>query len=845
MNGNLATKTVLLDYWRRLSSRISINENPEHEQAIKLRLTIGLGLIAYFCFPWAENESLIHALTTLPSLMTLVYYFLAVSIAIAIIINPSPSPIRRVLGSALDLLSLSFVMLLAGEDSVYFFVLYLWVIHGNGFRYGTFYLYTSLSIGVVGFSFAIIWGSYWQEPQHIPIAISLLILLTIIPLYSAFLIKKLHNAIKTAELANQAKSRFLANMSHELRTPLNGVIGIADLMGETELSTEQREFVKIMRNSGNTLLGLIENVLDISKIEAGKIEIKHAEFDLHEFITIILNMQQPMAKTKNIELFCSIDPQINYMVSGDAQHLRQIIINLVSNAIKFTQQGHVKLTLKQTVKSEQSQTIRFEISDTGIGIPEEALDNIFDDFNQVRSAAGNVSGTGLGTTIAKDLVELMNGSIGVTSQIDIGTTFWFELSFDVVKKEHMTLDTHKIMLVTSPARYKKLASMMESWGVKPELVENSAQAISSLIKAAESAEPFSTCIVDGEAMLQVEPSKYAQLVKSDIQLANLSLILLNSHQLHIDEVITNHYISVIEPDLDKRALFNALHAAHSNVYDDNKVVHLSDFYAGQSLNRQLTILIAEDNKVNQHVLNGILQHAGHHTLIADTGEKALDIISGTDHGVDMVILDMNMPGMSGLEVLKAFRFMDTSGSVPVMMITADATPETRKNCLQAGANEFLTKPINSRELLKKISLLSDTISPIDMATDAIPSSDIEGLLDEDAFQQLASLGDNQFLQTLVESFKHDALKHIKLIKMHCIDDYLSLRESLHALKGSATEMCAKKLASRCADAEKVKPDQIGQTEQLQLASDIEDLVNQTINHLEKKLSSTHQNQAKE
>jgi two-component system sensor histidine kinase RpfC len=820
-------------HWQFLRQRLAKNPDPEQEQAFKLRLTIGLVLVAYFCLPWAENETFIQSITTLQSMMALMYYSTAIVIAAAIVFKPTLSPVRRIIANAIDLVSLSVVMFFAGSESVFLFVLYLWVILGSGFRYGTTYLYISQAIGIIGFTICITWGEYWQDIQHQPIGLSLLILIILIPLYTAFLIKKLHSAIEAAKFANEAKSRFLASMSHELRTPLNGVIGIADLMRETELSAEQKEFVRIMQNSANTLLGLIENVLDISKIEAGKIESHVAQFDMHGLTTTVVKMQRSMAESKNIALFCNVDPEIEFSVEGDSQHLRQVLINLIGNAIKFTRQGFVRLSLKKVSSDDDTQVVRFEVADTGIGIPPEALETIFDDFTQVHAENSNIAGTGLGTTISKELVELMGGSIGVNSQLGEGTTFWFELPFKVNNKNTMTLDNHNILILSDETQHQSLNNMMQSWGVHADWVGNSAKALAMLIQAADSSSPYSTMIVDSDVMLDIEPEKYADMVKSDSSLHDLSLILINKSDAIISEKVKNHYISVISSNTSKTGLFNALHAAHSSVSEDENIVKLADFYADQDQAKSLNILVSEDNKVNQQVLQGILHQAGHKTLLAEDGEQALDLVTEQGDQIDLIILDMNMPGMSGLEVLKAFRFIDTSASTPVIMLTADATPEAQHNCEEAGANAFLTKPINSRSLLETVAQLSLGLNK-DIVLDPAPetTSGPSELLDQEAIKQLSNLGDQDFLQTLIESFKHDAKKHIALIKDNCRDDYLSYRESLHALKGSATEMSAVKLADACASAEAIKPDELGQSHVLNLTEEISTIFNETIMQLE-------------
>ncbi|MDH3537270.1 MAG: ATP-binding protein, partial [Gammaproteobacteria bacterium] len=411
----------------RLNRRLKGTGDSEPEQA-KLRLAIGVLLVGYFCLPWGSSETFAEVIQSLPSLITIFYYSGALAIFIALIINPRASPIRRVTGAALDMISLSIVMYLAGGDSVLLFVLYPWVILGNGFRYGTRYLFVSQGIAIAGFLFAIIWGDFWQE--HRAFGLGLILMLVLLPLYAAFLIKKLHAAIDMAKQANQAKSRFLANMSHELRTPLNGVIGMGDLLRETKLNYEQQELVNTMHSSANTLLELIENVLDIAKIEAGKILIDSKDFDLHGLVNSVVYMLAPMGEKKDLTVSCTFDPETPFALKGDQQHLRQILINLVNNAIKFTEKGSVILSVRLVGGTESIPRIRFDITDTGIGIAEENIRKIFDNFTQADAGTSRAfGGTGLGTTISKELVELMDGEIGVISDLGRGSTFWFEIPF--------------------------------------------------------------------------------------------------------------------------------------------------------------------------------------------------------------------------------------------------------------------------------------------------------------------------------------------------------------------------------------------------------------------------------
>ena len=421
----------------RFQSHLAKTGDSEAEQAL-IRLLIGTLVFAYYCVPWGVNERWADIFDSTPNVIIISATSIAFLIFSAIVKNPVASPARRVTGAVLDLSALSVLMYWTGGDHIPLFVFYLWVILGNGFRYGTGYLYISYGISLVGFGSVILWSDYWQ--LHQSFAVSLLVILIALPLYSAVLLKKLHLAIAIAKQANEAKSRFLANMSHELRTPLNGVIGMGELLRETKLSREQSELVSTMHSSANTLLELIENVLDIAKIEAGKIIIDRKPFDLHSLVNSVIYMLSPLGDSKGIVVYCTIDPDTPFSLNGDPQHIKQVLINLVNNAIKFTDEGSVHLHVFRNGGTEKKPVIHFDIIDTGIGIPANSLPKIFDDFTQAQVSSRRTSaGTGLGTTISKELVELMDGEIGAESEENIGSKFWFELPFDTVPHDRNSI----------------------------------------------------------------------------------------------------------------------------------------------------------------------------------------------------------------------------------------------------------------------------------------------------------------------------------------------------------------------------------------------------------------------
>jgi len=839
-------------FFSRLNRRLKGTGDSEPEQA-KVRLAISFIVIGYVIIPWNQGETFVTTLTSLVGLMCITYYTSALAIFAAIVINPKPSQLRRICGAVLDMGLLSWLMFHSGAETVPFFFIYLWVILGNGFRFGLTNLYITQIIAILGFSAVVIWGDYWQ--QHSLFGISLLLTICLLPLYAAFLIKKLHAAVKMAKQANEAKSRFLANMSHELRTPLNGVIGMGDLLRETKLTNEQKELVNTMHSSANTLLELIENVLDIAKIEAGKIIIESKDFDLHWLVNSVIFMLAPMGEKKNLTVSCTFDPETPFALKGDQQHLRQVLINLVNNAIKFTEKGSVILSVRSIGGTVSTPRIRFEIIDSGIGIAEEGLSKIFDDFTQADASISRAfGGTGLGTTISKELVELMDGEIGVFSEVGKGSNFWFELPFLASTDAETSISENHVLLLSSEDTASVIRPALKHWQVNFDWVRTSSRALSQIIQAEDDGNRYVTILVDQDCLIDINAIQFAQMVKSEELLENTSMVLINSSETMIDANRSNqYYISTIADPQDKRLLFNALHAAQSvNLnLDDSNIVTMAEHYARQAGLAALNILVAEDNRVNQQVINGILHNAGHNVRIADTGEKTLDILSEELDQIDMLILDMNMPEVSGVEVVQALRFMDTSGKLPVIMLTADATPEAREQSLAAGANRFLTKPIDARALLECIASLSKNIHkarPVKTPVPREPRNRIRSNFKESEWfdnivlHELDVLGDDSdFIKTLLENFEKEGQKHVLDIKNSMYDDYMEYRDNLHALKGSATELGANRLVEVCLEGEALKPYDMGSKKIEQISKRIAEVFENTVTALKNAVTAEQDN----
>ena len=564
----------------RLNESLKGTGDSEPEQS-KLRLAIGFIVLVYVCIPWSSDENFIEQVSSLAGLTVIAYYSGAMLLFLTLVVNPVPSQIRRIFGAFLDMGSLSVLMFYAGGEAVPLFLIYLWVILGNGFRFGLINLYVSQVIAIIGFSIVVTLGEFWQKNSSF--GISLLLMLCLLPLYAAFLIKKLQAAIAMAKQANEAKSHFLANMSHELRTPLNGVIGMGDLLRETKLNFEQKELLSTMHSSANTLLELIENVLDIAKIEAGKVLIESKDFDLHSMVNSVIYMLSPMGQRKGLTISCTFDPETPFTLKGDQQHLRQVLINLVSNAIKFTSNGSVAVSVGRVGGTDTNPRIRFEITDSGIGIAEENIGKIFDDFTQAdTSTRSSFGGTGLGTTISKELVELMDGKIGVTSEIDAGSTFWFEISFVANTDLDTSISGNRILLFAGDEAASFIRPSLKYWKIDFDWVKTSTRALSQMVQANDNSRPYETIVVDQSCLQDIDATQFAQLVKSEDMPEEPSLVLINASDSLVDSKKSGHgYIATITNSEEKLPLFNALHAAQSFNSNSSKVVTMAETMPGR------------------------------------------------------------------------------------------------------------------------------------------------------------------------------------------------------------------------------------------------------------------------
>jgi len=805
---------VLQGRFRQAWGVLSRRPDTEHEQAM-VRIVLASVASSYLWWSVFEDNHL-DVLESRLLWMCVLYVLFSIGLFIFISFDSKVSPVRRCLGMVGDLSTTSVGIAAAGAGGAPLYIVLLWVIFGNGFRYGRGYLFAASAYGTFSFGAAIYLNTYWQG--KLSLGIGLLVGLVVLPLYVSSLLKKLTIAGKRAEEANRAKNRFLANMSHEMRTPLNGIIGMIDLLKGTSLSTEQEELTKTIDDSAHTLLFLMQDVLDLSKIEAGKVSVEVSDFDLYAVVKHTVAIVEPQARFKGLATYLRVPSNVPFLLRGDPLLLRQVLLNLLGNALKFTERGEVGVRVTLESETPRHATMRFEVADTGIGISADAQRRIFDRFTQAdESITRRFGGTGLGTTISKEIVEIMGGTIGVCSEPGKGSTFWFTVELtkqsrqeDEAASAAALLDRRALVLSSDPGVAESLRQNLSGWGVHVTTVNRSAQAFARIVGSSNAGTPFDFVLTAGKG-LDMDPAGFARAVRSDYTIHESRLILVTQSEAGGESVAAEGYSASLPTPVDKRMLFNALHFSDAGApAPDPSVGNLAEKYRRKNVGgRKLRVLVAEDNRTNQMVIGKILERAGHESKIVANGEEVLDALRG--QSFDIALLDLHMPVMGGIEAAKLARFMETGASrLPIVALTADATPEARAECEEAGMDACLTKPIDSQKLFDLFETLvpgggvrrgteEGSTEPEERVAEGPRDPEEPPCLDPRYLRELSDLGGNSdFVVRLAWTFLKGSKEKVRGLERAVADrDVEKARELAHALKGNSGQIGALALMQAC------------------------------------------------
>jgi two-component system, sensor histidine kinase RpfC len=698
--GNRAVSNSLYEVVRR---RWAERPDSEHGQAT-VRVVMLMVVVADLKLVVSGRPGVEAALITS-------YQFLAVEFIVAgailawLLVRPGVSHPRRVLGMVADYSLMGTGMFLLGELLAPMYVIILWVTVGNGLRYGPRYLFLAIGFAAVTFGAVLLKTPYWHA--NIWLGIGLLIGLVAVPLYLISLLRALIRATEAAKAASEAKSRFLANMSHEFRTPLNGIVGMSELLMSTRLTGEQQDSAQVIQTSAKALQLLVDDVLDISSIEAGRFKRIDADFSLRELLKSIHVMLLPSAQAKGLAFELNVAGDVPNMLHSDPNHLRQIMVNLLANAIKFTDQGKVSLEVSLIDATQEAANLRFSVRDTGIGIPQEAVGRIFDAFEQVESGRGRRhGGTGLGTTIAKALSEMLGGRIAVESEPGQGSHFWLDV----------------------PLKLAEIQTTEEAAG-------------------------------------------------------------------------------------------------------DNVIAFSDPFVRHRARVRPLRILVADDQPANLMVMRRLLEKAGHRAHIVSDGEEVLDAMERQQF--DAAIIDLHMPGISGIEVIKQARFIEAGRKrTPFIVLTADATGEAQVECERAGAYAFLTKPIAVNRLLAKLADIAEGVVPFTAPEQ--PAETHAEVVSKHIVDELREMGlGEEFVRRFLGECARDARKCVVDLDAAGADgQWDAFRDACHALKGAAGNMGALRLSDSASAGMKLPSDQ--------LAREWRGIINMLRQQLEQAVAALHE-----
>ncbi|CAA0100307.1 Sensor histidine kinase RcsC [Starkeya nomas] len=784
---------------RWIGSRLRNRPDSEHEMSFN-RLVFAFIIVIVLLVNRSSSD-----LGSALAVMAL-YIPLALGVLGHIILYPGVSRGRRLFALLLDCGFLSWQLHLGGEVAALFFPIYLWVIFGNGFRFGLASLAIAIPVATVCFGIVVWTTPFWYQQWHL--SAGLLGGLVILPAYAGTLIRKLSLATQAAEEASQAKSLFLASVSHELRTPLTAIVGMTGLLRASPLVAEQREMVETVAVATRSLQSLITSLLDLSRIEAGRMPVAKEEFDLIALLVDARRMVESQVRERGLGFDIHVTPRTPLRLQGSRQHLHEILVNLVGNAVKFTREGGVTIAVDGEPGEDGSLQLLMEITDTGIGIAPKDQERIFEDFTQADPSIMNrFGGTGLGLAIARRLVGLLGGSIGVESTLGEGSTFHFNVPVSALDDEGLTSrepwrESGVVLVCRDVAPLADLLNSLSALGITPFIADPRKgparmfppQAMGA-IRLLFEPDCRNLPLISGPAgpsskTVLIEPQVPAGLPAMAARQRGVSRLSAHPAQIELRRALT---------------IACELAAPSSSTVAPPRPVRPG---------RPRRVLLADDNRINQRVFSRILEGAGHSVLLAETGDEALDLLEEKAEQIDIVLMDFNMPDTDGLEATRLYRMMATGDRrIPIVGLTADATASTDSRWRNAGMDECLIKPVEPAALLEVIDkiALGDGPSPLPrlVPRPTLVQMDAPPSLDEKAVENLRKLGGSEFLVELMEDYLVDAEAMLdRLGRSAAEGDLVAFRSESHALQSSSANIGALALGRVCAPWRDLRGDEL-------------------------------------
>ncbi|HEY9093090.1 response regulator [Parasphingorhabdus sp.] len=781
----------------RRADTIERVRNREREMNVNRLVLISMALpIAYFLEAHADIM-LGFKLHLMGSLMLMISYCF----------KPTASAARRIGGLIVDFGTAVYLFTVGGGAVAAIYPLYLWIILGYGFRFGIKWLGIASILGAASFGWIVYTVSYWQE--NLSLSMGLLTGLLVVPAYCSKLIVKISKATKEAEDANKAKSLFLASVSHELRTPLNAIIGYGTHLLDTKMPEEQRKMIGTSVSAGQHLLHLINQLLTFARTDSQEELPEPKEFTIVDVLSDVRDIMQLEAADKGLSIHLQAEALSDQRVSGQLDYIRNILINLTSNAIKFTETGTI--TLKCGINDDtDSPYIWCSVTDTGPGIAAEAHERIFGVFQQADDTIlDNFGGTGLGLAICKQLAVQVGGDIDLESAIGEGSTFSLVCPVDIIADSENTAsrESYRILSLGAGSDGPDI-SADEDRDVHIDHVQcTKTDCLVSVLKN-HRISSYDLALLDEEI---AEQYKDDDGLWDRFRDANLPPVLLSRNDSKsLDEIkLRAAFASVLPASPD----FDTVRSVVQIGCSFNRTGKNPDDKPGKIIRAEvsLNILVADDNRTNQMVLETILVNAGHHVVVVSDGEKALDELE--NQAFDVVFLDVNMPNIGGIECCKLWRQIEgPRHHIPIIGLTADSTEETMKKCLDAGMDLRLTKPIEAGVLLDTVAQQTGNIlepgeaepssyqDPFNVvrAIGTTPDEDLEPPIDTEQLDYLKSIGDESFVQSVINAYLEDTSDILAAFDKSVIDcDVEAFRFQAHAFKSGANNVGAKKLAEMC------------------------------------------------